>query len=239
MASRKRDAIIMRLPDRLGWMVTFSDMVTLLLTFFIMLIATSSMDAKALRESFGYFSSVAGPMDFSQEKEAGILTPVVKPVPEVIELKAEHLSRMLVIALKNQGIPDAQGRGLELFDVVETSRGLAIRIPGDILFAEGSFQVRKEAQAVLRAAAAGIRATDATVSIDGHTDNRGDDRKNWRLSLQRATSVADYFVYSMGMPPGRFCVAGYGAQRPLATNDTDTGRSKNRRVEIILLKDRL
>lgn len=239
MAKKDKDAVYVKLPDRLGWMTTFSDMVTLLLTFFVMIIAMSSMDNKTLQESFGFFRSVAGPLQFPSEHEAHMAQPFVKPEPRIIELESDSLFRSITLTLKEKGVHDLLTKGMDLFEVVETSRGLAIRIPGDILFAEGSVQVKKDAGIVLGAIAQNIRSTSPTISIEGHTDDVGGNDANWRLSLQRAISVADFFVYNLGMPPGRFCVAGYGELKSIATNETATGRAKNRRVEIILLKDRI
>ncbi len=239
MAKKDPNTIYVKLPDRLGWMTTFSDMVTLLLTFFVMIIAMSSMDSKTLQESFGFFRSVAGPLQFPSEHEAKIQHNLVKPEPRIMELNGENLHRSIMLSLKEQVVQKVPTRGLNLFEVVETSRGLAIRVPGDILFAEGSAEVKKAAGGVLGAIAKNIRATSVTLSIEGQTDDVGSESSNWTLSLQRAISVTDFFVYTLGMPPGRFCVAGYGELKPIATNETVTGREKNRRVEIILLKDRL
>lgn len=239
MARRDSNTVYVKLPDRLGWMTTFSDMVTLLLTFFVMIIAMSSMDNKTLQESFGFFRSVAGPLQFPSEHEAKIQQNLVTPELRVIELSAESLYRDIMLTLKEQQGQQVRIRGMDLFEVVETSRGIAIRVPGDVLFAEGSTQVKKEAGGVLGAIAKNIGSIGMTISIEGHTDTMGNESSNWSLSLQRAISVTDYFVYTIGMPPGRFCVAGYGELKPIATNDTASGREKNRRVEIILLKDRI
>jgi chemotaxis protein MotB len=92
---------------------------------------------------------------------------------------------------------------------------------------------------MLKGIADAVKGIDVTIAIEGHTDNLGDEQSNWRLSLTRAISIADFFVYNQGLSPERLCVAGYGSKRPVATNETQTGRDRNRRVEIILLKDRI
>jgi chemotaxis protein MotB len=237
MARKETNVTFVKLPDRLGWLITFSDMVTLLLTFFVMIIAMSSMDSKALKDAFGFFSSVAGPLQYPREHQVRVTEPMVKMTQEVIELKRQELTRTLVLAMKELG-RDVPAEGEEA-EVQVTGRGLSIRVSGDVLFHEGSSRVRKDAEPVLRAIAGTIRDVDATIAVEGHTDNVGSRRANWYLSLQRANGVADFFVYGLGMGMERFCVAGYGQKRPVATNDTATGREKNRRVEIILLKDRI
>lgn len=239
MARKDQNVRYVTVPSRLGWMITFSDLVTLLLTFFVMIIAMSSMDSKALKESFGFFSSVSGPLEFPGRHEVSVTKPVVKTTPSVMDLDMESLKRNLMISIKKESMVNIPGLGLDLGEVKETSKGFAIQVPDGALFEEGSKEVKKEAEPVLRGIAGAIKGIDVVVAIEGHTDNTGSEQSNWRLSLQRAISIADFFVYNQQMSPEKLCVAGYGSMRPVATNDTEGGRAKNRRVEIILLKDRI
>ena len=239
MAYKDKNVTYVKLPDRLGWMVTFSDLVTLLLTFFVMIIAMSSMDSKVLKDSFGFFSAVNGPLEFPQEHEVKIVQPVVKTAPDIMALNVESLKRSLMISLKKQNIVNIPGRGIDMGDVKETNRGFAIAVPDGVVFDKGSKELKKDAEPMLKGVADAVRGIDVTIAIEGHTDNLGNEQSNWRLSLSRAISIADYFVYNQGLSPERVCVAGYGSKRPVATNETQTGRDRNRRVEIILLKDRL
>ena len=146
----------------------------------------------------------------------------------------------LVLNLESKGFGGLKGRGEDLFEVRQNSRGLAVMINGDILFNEGSHELKEEALPILQSIAQSVHNTDSTISVEGHTDNRGGTAaQQYRLSMRRAGSVLDYFVYAAGMSPTRFALAGYGSSRPVDSNDTEQGRSKNRRVEIILLKDQL
>ncbi len=239
MARKDRNVTYVRLPNRLGWMITFSDLVTLLLTFFVMIIAMSSMDSKLLKESFGFFSAVSGPLEFPREHEVNVAKQIVKTTPSVMDLNVESLKRNLMISLKKQNVLNIPGEGLDTGEVKETSRGFAIQVSDGALFEAGSKEVKKDAEPVLKGIAQAIKGIDVMVAIEGHTDSIGAEQSNWRLSLQRAISIADFFVYNQQMSPEKLCVAGYGSMRPVATNDTEGGRARNRRVEIILLKDRL
>jgi len=87
----------------------------------------------------------------------------------------------------------------------------------------------------LQRVAAIIKANNLKVEISGHTDNVGDDQKNQTLSEQRATAVKDYLV-SEGCATDKLSIVGYGKTRPIATNETDAGRAKNRRVELRFVK---
>ena len=76
---------------------------------------------------------------------------------------------------------------------------------------------------------------DFVLSIEGHTDSIGSDAYNQQLSFQRAVSAASHLVLRNGFDPSRMFVKGYGESRPIADNATEVGRSKNRRVELLVL----
>ena len=88
MAYKDKNVMYIKLPDRMGWMVTCSDLVTLLLTFFVMIIAMSSMDSKVLKDSFGFFSAVTGPLEFSREHEVKVAEQEIVPVTETLLMNA-------------------------------------------------------------------------------------------------------------------------------------------------------
>ncbi|MCD6569298.1 MAG: flagellar motor protein MotB [Deltaproteobacteria bacterium] len=237
MAKKDKDIEYIKLPSREGWMITFSDMVTLLITFFVLLISMSSMDDKQFKEVFGFFNAAMGPLEFTGESEVGGLPTIEGPSITKLGLDTTSLSRNLLNALQEKGLSGASGRGISTFDVRETNRGLAVLLSDKALFNSGSAELKDSATAILSSVAEVIKDMDILISVEGHTDNLGDAEMNWKLSLDRAISVVDYFVFVSGMSPTRFCVAGYGPTRPVADNNTVQGRIKNRRVEVILLRD--
>ena len=239
MPRQDKNVLIVKMPSRLNWMTTFCDMLTILLCFFVLIISMSSMESKALKDTFGFFNAVTGPLEFPQEHEVKVAQPVMKTAPDIITLNVQSLKRSLMISLKKQNIVNIPGRGIDMGDVKETTRGFAIAVPDGVVFDKGSKELKKDAEPMLKGIADAVRGIDVTIAIEGHTDNIGNEQSNWRLSLSRAISIADYFVYNQGLSPQKVCVAGYGSKRPVATNETQTGRDRNRRVEIILLKDRL
>jgi chemotaxis protein MotB len=239
MPRQDKNVLIVKMPSRLNWMTTFCDMLTILLCFFVLIISMSSMESKALKNTFGFFSAVTGPLEFPQEHEVKVAQPVMETKPNIMSLNVESLKRSLMISLKKQNIVNIPGRGIDMGDVKETNRGFAIAVPDGVVFDKGSKELKKDAEPVLKGIADAVRGIDVTIAIEGHTDNLGNEQSNWRLSLQRAISIADFLVYNQGLSPERLCVAGYGSKRPVATNETQGGRDRNRRVEIILLKDRL
>ena len=111
---------------------------------------------------------------------------------------------------------------------------LKINIPNDISFDVGSAAIRPELRKVLDPFATSLQGDPtAQVTIVGHTDSTGSDALNNRLSIERADSVRDYIV-TRGVAAGRVETAGRGEREPIADNNSDAGRAKNRRVEIFL-----
>jgi len=111
---------------------------------------------------------------------------------------------------------------------------LKIHIPNDISFDVGSAAIKPQLRAVLDPFVNSLHDDPtARVAIIGHTDNTGSDALNNRLSIERADSVRDYIV-TRGVAAGRVETAGRGEREPIADNNSDAGRAKNRRVEIFL-----
>ncbi len=111
---------------------------------------------------------------------------------------------------------------------------LKLNIPNDISFDTGSASIKPELRAVLDPFASSLRGDpSARVVIIGHTDNTGSDAVNNPLSLERAHSVRDYIV-TRGVSSSRVDTAGRGERDPIASNASESGRAKNRRVEILL-----
>lgn len=117
--------------------------------------------------------------------------------------------------------------------VVERRRGaLFVQFPGDLLFATGSSQLNGAAQARLRSLAAVlVDHPDTAVQVQGYADATGTAESNVALSARRAEAVQRYLV-GRGVPASRVAVAGFGAEAPVASNQTPSGRQANRRVEI-------
>jgi outer membrane protein OmpA-like peptidoglycan-associated protein len=123
-----------------------------------------------------------------------------------------------------------QGTGVE---VTRTSDNrLQVNVPSDISFAVGRADLRPDLLPVLDKFAAGLDAS-MSVHVIGHTDNTGSDAINNPLSVDRASSVRSYLV-SRGVPATRVSIEGRGERQPIADNNTEQGRARNRRVEIFL-----
>ena len=139
-------------------------------------------------------------------------------------------------------IEDIGGKVVDL-QVKETATEIRIELAADVLFDFDKADIRPDARNALKQAGDIVRdKAKGTVRVEGHTDGKGADSYNQKLSERRANSVKDWLVKKEGLKNVRFTSAGFGAKKPVAPNnkpdgsDDPEGRQKNRRVEIVVGK---
>ncbi|MEZ5933551.1 MAG: OmpA family protein [Alphaproteobacteria bacterium] len=161
---------------------------------------------------------------------------------EAVLLQAERLQAELARQDAASAIRDAQEarlkaaslqEELDTLEAKQTDRGLVVTL-GDVLFdVDGSSLKPGGVAEVQRVATTLKERPDLRVSIEGHTDSTGSENYNLRLSEERATAVRQTLI-DAGVPGERISARGFGESYPVATNDTQSGRQENRRVELIL-----
>ena len=226
--ARKKNIVVKKGLDE--WVMTYGDMMSLLLTFFVLIVSFSSMQevkfeqaAQSLKEAFGVLAKPEAVIELNQ--------PLV-PRHEFRETDLQFLYEVRSIekAVLEQG--REQDVQVEIRD-----DGVLFRMTAPFLFGSGNADLRPESAPLLDRLARMFRKFPAEVRVEGHTDDvpiaSARFPSNWELSAARAVSVARYFQ-GAGLPPGRLAAVGYGEHRPVAENATAEGRSRNRRVEILL-----
>jgi len=120
---------------------------------------------------------------------------------------------------------------------VKVARGfLIIELASDILFDTGKSKLKDEAKPVLRELVEVLKALpDRLFQVAGHTDNTGQESTNWKLSTDRALAVVQFLIADGGVEGKQLSAGGYAFYQPSGSNDTDEGRQKNRRVELLLI----
>ncbi|WP_333653741.1 OmpA family protein [Dissulfurispira sp.] len=209
---RKRRKTHFERPSHERWLISYADFITLMFTFFAALYALSSMD-KAKVESF-----------------SGSLKQAFKVIDEPIPLYEERTRTLVQDISKNI-------KGIEGISVKTDPRGVVVTFSDAVLFASGSADIKPETFDVLDKLSKVINEVAGRITIEGHTDNvpisGGKYVSNWELSTARAASIL-HFLITKGVDPNRFSIAGYGEYRPLTSNETEDGRAKNRRVELVI-----
>jgi chemotaxis protein MotB len=220
------------------WALAYGDMITLLMTFFVLIIAMSSPKTDDEVELMKKGGGTGDNLMVAELKDSGIFKDKVRSKSKInvdadnypppisdLELIRED---MVVFMTEN-----------ELFDVIDllkTEEGFTIRIMADILFDPGDISLKIEYLYLLDKIAELISAIPNNVRIEGHTDDRYIDDNNTgnKLSIARASRVCDYIIVEEMLFSSRFGVAGYGRNRPLYPNTNEHNRAMNRRVEVII-----
>lgn len=217
-----------------AWMVTYSDLVTLLLTFFVLLLSMANMDpvkftaaSSSLKDAFG-MHKVPAHVDFT--------IPILPSLPiNPYSPIQQQTTRKVYEKIKSQ----IDSRRLEnnVGVILNDDESIILRINDSVLFASGLAKIAPKSYSILRTIADIIRPLPMDLRIEGHTDDRPvstSKYSNWDLSVARAVAVTKFFIQSNLLPLDRMAAIGYGMDRPLVPNRDDVSRSKNRRVDFIL-----
>lgn len=212
------------------WLLTYADLITLLLAFFVVMYSMSQVDAKRFGRMVEALSGVL---------KGG--TSVLQNAEQPEQPQGHGLLKLGDLAMIQHQI-DEKFQNLGRDHGIETEiteRGLVIHIMESTLFDEGSAELKPGALETLDLVYTEIKDRPNHIRVEGHTDNRPiatpQFPSNWELSTARATSVVRYFTDYHGTPRDKVSALGYGEFRPVASNGVPEGRARNRRVDIVLL----
>ncbi len=225
-------------PTAPFWMTTFSDMTTLLLTFFVMIVSMSEVEVKKFKEAMSYFQGRTGVL----QSESVVSRPVSATGPgstvsqhkdaEAQKQQAEQYEKLLDY-IEQQGL---EGK----VQVNLTENGLHFVLSDAVMFEPGEATLVEPSPALLALIASLLTDDVESVVVEGHTDDlpiaTSRYPSNWELSTARASSVIRFLLGQPShLPAARYMPVGKGEFHPLEPNDTADGRSRNRRVEIFFL----
>jgi len=193
------------------WLISYSDFLTLMFTFFAALYALSSVD----KEKIGKFS-----------RSLQLVFNVIElPMQELDDYQKKVTGELKGVISNVEGV-----------NVKSDPRGVVITLSNDTAFVSGSADIKEGMLSPIEALADTLNRNPGRIVIEGHTDNvplsGGRYKSNWELATARASSVLHVFI-KKGIDPKRIIIAGYGEYRPVDTNSTAEGRARNRRVEIV------
>jgi chemotaxis protein MotB len=227
------------------WMATYGDLVTLLMCFFVLLFAFSSIDAQKFEAVMKSFQGSAGVLQSGQSLSPSEM--IFDGQPES-KTTADTQSQIEVKEIADfaeaiEQFKEETGIDIDIKVSVE-KRGLKITFPDNALFDPGRADLKPDALLTLDFMSEVLDQplfSGRLVRIEGHTDNVPINTErfpsNWELSTIRATTVLRYFTESKLMETTRFIASGYGEFRPMDSNDTREGRAQNRRVDIVVLTE--
>lgn len=220
------------------WLLTYGDLMTQLVCFFVLMMSFAVISENKFREVvvslhdalsgtgvLPAFQNVIGDIPRSVITTSPIDSEALSDAKEAIdkELEETGMSPHVETEIREEGL------------VIILNQSSP-----PIFFNSGDARIRDQVHPVLGKIGQIIKGLPNDVRIEGHTDNRPINTSqfpsNWELSMARATNVLKYLHAATGIAPNRLSAGGYGPYRPVASNDTSSGRAKNRRVEIVILR---
>ncbi len=220
-----------------AWMVTYSDLMTLLLVFFVLIYSFSILDIQKFQAFIASFQGT------------GILDRGAQPLENISSAKRQSAKLEHEIGDIGEG-----AKLLEVYTVIQTflnqndlgdslsvryeQRGVTLDIKEKVLFDSGKADLKPQAKTILTQLAKLFAKLPNQITVEGHTDNRSINTvefpSNWELSAARSARVVRFFVEKNDLDPEQFVVVGFGEYHPVASNKTAAGRAKNRRVLIVI-----
>ena len=226
------------------WLLTYADLITLLMVFFVVLYSMSSADSSKWKQI-----SAALEQAFNVDVLRGMTATSIDdgsqpsaPIDNIISNQdVSQTSRMqsAIQAVLDRALQDGKTQTPDV-TVTTDKEGVVIRLSGSYLFDSGRAELKPNSFGILDAIAAEIKLVPNDLRVDGHTDSTplvGSPLfpTNWELSAGRALAVTRYLTETDGIMATRMEAAGFGEYRPLVANDTREHRALNRRVEIHIL----
>lgn len=238
------------------WLITYADLITLLMIFFVLMYTMSQVDAvkyKAVANSLSVVltgdamsmldargPSLADGLSGQQLPEGAEENPSLQGQLDEVKSMVEEFIRLQDQEASEKGQGEVATRLGDYIVIVEQERGLVISIKDTLLFASGSNELTPQAKMVISKVGEAVKPIPNYVRVEGHTDNLPIHTtrfpSNWELSVLRATNVVHILQDTAGINPERLSAIGYGEYRPLVANDSEINRAMNRRVDIVILK---
>ena len=221
-----------------NWMATFSDMATLLLTFFILLLSFANLDTIKFRMALG---SVRDALGVKTQHPGDKVALSTSPIEFSTKESAKQLNILNIQRRQlNQVRKKIKQKGQQNQLKAEiTERGIVLRVKNHVLFPSGKAQLGKDASGILDTVIEITNTMPNPLMVEGHTDNRpitGKFASNWELSAHRAIQARKYIVAAGNLSPTKVGISGFADTKPIASNDTDEGKKRNRRVEFVFVK---
>jgi len=226
-----------------AWMVSWSDMTTLLLVFFILMMSFAEIDGKDFYLVLSSFRGSLGMFEGGYSLSAGRLEELGQ---NMLNLPSTRAGRALSVSLKKAVSMFKPEISTKKIRVSEDERGLVITLSSDAFFDPGSARLKEEMRPILRKIGNIVKSIPNFTRIEGHTDAQAIGRKsmekgyatNWELSSARSLTVLRHIEVEHGVNPKKLSSVAFGKYRPIEENNTPEGRSYNRRVDVVILRDK-
>jgi len=219
------------------WLSTFNDMVTLLLTFFVLILSLSTPDTGKLTQAAASLNTAFGMHELGEKMDLNVFIPFVA-LKKNNRAKVFKKNKRKLAGRINEAAKMVEGLDKSTMVVKTTKEGVLVVLGEKLLFKPGMAEIEKKNYPLLKAFLGTLlQETDCRIRVEGHTDDVliWNERflSNWELSVGRAVNVVKYFISEGRILPERLSATGYADSKPLFLDVNDNNGELNRRVEII------
>lgn len=223
------------------WLLTYSDMITLLLIFFIVMYTLSRVDVKKFQALSTSLSKAMGAGGMVLDSPGPSVVPGISgTINEVAQNTGDNTQLEQVKKELDQYVKQSNLQAK--VSVTMEERGVVISFQDEVLFKLGSAVLTPRAREIIEKVGPILESVPNYLRVEGHTDNLTIHTvqypSNWELSAARANTVLKELIRNFKIHPQRLSAVAYGEYRPLVPNDTDAHRQTNRRVNIVILRDK-
>lgn len=235
MAKRKAEPEKAENQER--WLLTYADLITLLMIFFVLMYTISNVNSKKFAQlSASMSQALLGQNSGHFIGESQGPTPINDTFAKKNKAELESMKKAqneIEKLVKDQGLAGK-------VEVSQMDRGLVISLKEALLFNSGSADITPNAKDIVVKVGKILVRMSNQIRIEGHTDNLPIHNQiypsNWELSTTRATNVVKLLINQVGFSPQNLSATGYGEYRPIVSNNTNLNRATNRRVDIVVLR---
>ncbi len=229
-----------------GWLMTYGDMMTLLLCFFVLLFAMSETQMDSFAQLVNSLKSAIGKQEvpeagtregldmIARDSQLSVVDAVDELGGLIKKEVTDIISEVDEFIIKNSLSGQIQSK--------EDGRGAVITISDMVLFPPGAAEFNTAGKDLLQQVSEMLKQFDYHIKVEGHTDSipiyTKQFKSNWELSSSRASEIVRFFIEN-GIPPTQLSAEGFAEFRPVASNTTEEGRSQNRRVEIVYERSKI
>ncbi len=216
-----------------AWVATFADLMSLLLTFFVLLLSFANMDIQKFKDMMGSMKDAFGVQVKRKQADHIAYSPSKFERKEVKVDKDSQKVLGMVVKLKAMVKEDSELR--KNVSISPEEQGVLMRVESGVMFSPGSAQLKPEAKKVMEDVISMLDEYNYSLIVRGHTDDKyvksNKYPSNWELSAARAAAALRYIIRTGGIKSSRLKAVGYADTRPVVPNTTSENRAKNRRVE--------
>ncbi|MGM0767156.1 MAG: flagellar motor protein MotD [Pseudomonadota bacterium] len=242
------------LHNKERWLISYADFITLLFAFFVVMYSVSSVNEgkyKVLSETLtGVFNAPQRsfqpievgnqPQRSAAPADGDVIAPVITDTPANAELSEQGRTDALRTMADQLSLEFDELINQGVVTLESNERWLELNLPDSLLFSSGAAEPHYDGFEVVQKIAGVLRNRDNAVKVEGFTDDRpirtSAFPSNWELSAARAAAVVRMLAME-GVEPERLAAVGYGQHQPVARNDTEEGRRRNRRVVLLISRD--